>query len=207
MPPQPTIDDLARAVVVVRDPYGREARYVVDRVSGEQVHASYMFRGRHLTPLKLDVDDIAELGTGGVNGWVHAVGPVVQHTTKGELVVRIDDLRLVQRRAAYREDVILPLKATDDRENPPRKGRTQNLSTGGFAGRFVGTPFDDGDEVLVTFDFPQQSDVTIMSRKIGGDLPQRFQFVDLDMRTEEMIAKLVREAELDRRRTTRRPTE
>lgn len=205
MPPQPTIDDLARAVVVVRDPYGREARYVIDHIAGEQVHASYMFRGRHMTPLKLDVDDVAELGTGGVNGWVHAVGVVVQHSGKGELVVRIDDLRLVQRRTAYREEVVLPLKASDDPEAPPRKGRTQNLSTGGFAGRFVGTPFDDGEEVVVTFDFPQQSDVTIVSRKIGGDLPQRFQFVSLDRRTEEMIAKTVREAELERRRSRRQP--
>ncbi len=198
--PDPTVDDLADAVLTLRDARGNEARYVVDRIGDGRLTCSYVFRGRHLPPVDCREGEIVELGTGDPRGLLVARGEVARVVDAGGLTVTVDHVEIVQRRNAYREDIVLPLTLRDSLDDPGRRGRTENLSTGGFAGRVTGTPIDPGEDVLVTFDMPERDGVTVVSRKVGGDLPQRFRFVNLDRRTEERLARMVRAAELERRR-------
>ncbi len=198
----PTLEDLLGAVVVLRDAHGRRARFVIDHVSGTQAVCSYVFRGRHTPPTRCAPGEPVELGTAGEHGWIVAAGQVQSAGASASVTVDVDEITVVQRRSAYREEVVLPfvLRTGDP---PPRRGRTDNLSIGGFAARIEGLPVRDGDEAWVTFDMPEGDELTLVCRKVAGDLQQRFGFVDLDRPTEDRFARLVRGVELAKRRARR----
>lgn len=199
----PTLDDLLGAVVVLRDADGRRARFVVDHVRDDTAICSYVFGGRHAPPTRCEPGGAVELGAAGARGWIVAVGEVKSVNGPSAVTIEVDEVRLVQRRNAYREDVVLPFVLREDLSGPGRRGRTDNLSIGGFAARISGTPLPEGRQVLVTFDMPERDEVTVTCVKVSGDLQQRFAFVDLDRPTEDRFARLVRGAELAKRRARR----
>ena len=198
----PTLDDLLGDVVVLRDAHGRRARFVIDHVRGAQAVCTYVFRGRHEPPTRCAPGEPVELGTAGERGWIVAAGRVESARTAASVTVDVDEITVVQRRSAYREEVVLPFVLRAD-SPPPRRGRTDNLSIGGFAARIEGLPIPDGREVWVTFDMPEGDALTLACRKVSGDLQQRFGFIDLDRATEDRLARLVRGIELAKRRSRR----
>ncbi len=202
MPSPPTLDDLLGSVVVLRDPHGNQARYVVDHVSETTAICSYVFRGRHTPPVDYRRGDRIEFGTGTDRGWIIASGQVHELNRTGSVAVIVEDVRMVQRRRAYREEVVLRIVVADG-IGAARKGRTENLSIGGFAARVEGPPYEVDTEVLVTFAMPERDQVVVPCRKIVGDIQQRFAFLELDRPTEDRFARLVREAELAKRRDGR----
>ncbi len=203
MPAPPTIAQLIDAVVVLRDRSGRQARFVVDHVSGDTLICSYVFRGRHVAPTRCEVGDEIELGAPADGGWVVATAQVRDTTTAGSLTVEVTHLDVVQRRSAFREEIVVPLVVRERFDDRGRRGRTENLSAGGFAARVQGHPFDDGTDVLVTFSMPERDEVTVLCRKVSGDLQQRFEFIELDVPTQERFARMVRATELAKRRARR----
>lgn len=207
MTAEPTLDDLVDAVVVLQDRHGRSARYVVEHVSPATVICSYVFRGRHRPEVRCEVGDEIELGTSAAAGWLLITGRVVDVKLEGMVSLHVESLRIVQRRRAYREDVIVPFTLRRVRTATTAavtlRGRTDNLSAGGFAARIEGHPIPLEAEVGVTFQMPERDELALRAVKVGGDLQQRFAFVDLDTGSEDRLVRLVRAAELSRRRATR----
>ncbi|HEX4902943.1 MAG TPA: PilZ domain-containing protein [Acidimicrobiales bacterium] len=198
--PDPTLADLLDDVVVLRDGRGHGARYVVDHVHDGTVICSYVFRGRHVPPTRWAVGDEVELGAPAERGWIVADGRVESERAEGSVTVRIERLQVVQRRQAYREELVVPLVLRAHPSDRGWRGRTENLSASGFAARVDGTPFEEGTELLVTLALPDGDDLTLACRKVAGDLPQRFELVGVDPVTEERLVRLVRITELARRR-------
>lgn len=201
--PQPTLADLLDTVVVLRDGHGAGGRYVVDHVHDATAVCSDVFRGRQVVPVRWSVGDVVELGAPGERGWLVASARVEHVNPAGSLTLSVQTLEVVQRRHAYREDLVVPFVLREHLADPGRRGRTDNLSAGGFAARIEGPPLPEGTDVLVTFSLPDHDELTVPCRKVTGDLPQRFEFVDLDGRTEERLVRLVRAGELACRRAER----
>ena len=198
--PEPRLDDLLDDVVVLRDGRGHGARYVVDHVHDGTVICSYVFRGRHTPPTRWAVGDVVELGAPAERGWIVAEGRVEAERLEGSVTVRVERLHVVQRRQAYREELVVPLVLRAHPDDRGRRGRTENLSASGFAARVEGPPFEEGTELLVTLALPDGDELTLPCRKVAGDLPQRFELVGTDPATQERLARLVRVTELARRR-------
>lgn len=195
------LPELVETVVILRDRHGRGARYHVDHVHDGTAICTYVFRGRHAPPTAWAPGDEVHLGAPGERGWIVGSGEVTHSGSDGGSVgVAIHHLEVVQRRQAYREELVVPFVLREHLTAPGRRGRTDNLSHGGFAARVAGPSVPEGTEVLVTFALPDHDEVTLPCRKVAGDLPERFEFVDLDRRTEDRLARLVRAAELARRR-------
>lgn len=203
MPGPPSLADLVDAVVVLRDAEGRGARYVVDHVHDATAICSYVFRGRHVPPIRWEAGDPVELGAPSPRGWVVGHGHVGDAGATGAVTVVIDAVEVVQRRQAYREEIVVPFVLRELAGGKRRRGRTENLSAGGFAARMEGLPLDDGADVLVSLAMPEGDELTLPCRKIAGDLPQRFEFLELDTATEDRLVRLVRVTELARRRAGR----
>lgn len=201
--PAPTLGDLLECVVVLRDGRGRGARYVVDHVHEDVAICSYVFRGRHVSPTRWSAGDEVELGAPADRGWVVGTGRVQAERSEGSVTVRIERLQLVQRRQAYREEVLVPLVLREHPADRGRRGRTENLSATGFAARVDGVPYEDGTELLVTLAMPEGDEITLPCRKVAGDLPQRFELLSADRATQDRLARLVRVTELARRREAR----
>jgi hypothetical protein len=201
--PTPRLEDLVDTVVVLRDGRGHGARYVVDHVHDQTAICSYVFRGRHAPPTRWEPGDEIELGAPSARGWVVGLARIEAARAEGSVVVRVDELEVVQRRGAYRERIVVPLVLRTHPQDPGRRGRTDDLSASGFAARVEGIPFEDGTELLVTFSMPERDELTLPCRKVIGDLPQRFELVGLDPGNRERLARLVRATELARRRAAR----
>lgn len=201
MPATPELADLVDAVVVLRDAVGQGGRYVVDHVHGDTAICNDVFRGRQVMASRWTAGTELELGAPDDRGWLVATAHVEHATRAGSITLTVGELRVVQRRRAYREEIVVPFVLREHLADRGRRGRTDNLSAGGFAARIEGGPLDEGTEVLVTFSLPDHDELTVPCRKVTGDLPQRFEFVDLDNRTEERLARLVRATELARRRS------
>lgn len=201
--PDPTLDELLGTVVVLRDGRGHGARYVVDHVHDDAAICSYVFRGRHTPPTRWGVGDVVELGAPADRGWLVATARVESERAEGSVSLRVERLHLVQRRQTYREEVVIPLLLRTDLTDRGRRGRTENLSAGGFAARVEGVPFEDGAELLVSLAMPEGDQLTLPCRKVAGDLPQRFELLGVDRATEERLARFVRVTELARRRADR----
>lgn len=199
----PPLSDLVDTVVVLRDAEGRGARYVVDHVHDATAICSYVFRGRHVPPIRWVVDDTVELGAATARGWLVGHGRIGDASAGGSVTVVVGELEVVQRRQAYREAIAVPLVLQELLGGQERRGRTENLSAGGFAARLDGVPVDDGADALVSFSMPEGDELTLPCRKVAGDLPQRFEFLELDTATEDRLVRLVRVTELARRRADR----
>lgn len=224
---EPTLTELPGSIVVLTTPEGTSVRYIVDHVTERNVYLSYVLRGRERSPMRVAVGDPIELGVGHGLGWVLARGEAVSGDATASLVVRVDEVFLVQRREAYREAIELAVaiepepepvaEATaeqrvgapafdSDTEWEPeldsawRRGRTMNLSVGGFAAVMEGSPFPDGSAVRVRLLMPEGEPLLVRARKLRGDVPQRFAFVELARIDQERLARLVRTEELARRR-------
>ncbi len=200
----PTLDELKGAVVVLRDPAGRRARFTIDRIVDQRAVCTYVFRGRHDPPVSCQAGDLIELGAPAVDGWLTALATVESVGEQGKVVVEVDEIHVVQRRQSYREEVVIPFAIGGSFDNDLRKGRTSNLSIGGFAAKVAGTPVPDGSLTTVVFAMPEGDAVKVSAQKIGGDIQQRFSFVDIHRSVEERFARMVRAAELERRRAWRR---
>jgi hypothetical protein len=201
--PSPRLADLVGAVVVLRDRHGHGARYVVDHVHEQTAICSYVFRGRHVPATRWSEGDEVQLGAPAERGWLVATARVAAQRVEGSVVLAVDALEVVQRRHAFREHIVVPLLLRTHLVDRGRRGRTENLSATGFAARVEGTPYDDGTELLVTLSMPEGDELTLSCRKVAGDLPQRFELVDVDLPTTERLARLVRAQELARRRADR----
>lgn len=104
---EPTLTELPGSIVVLTTPEGTSVRYVVDHVTDRNLYLSYVLRGRERSPLRVAVGDQVEIGAGHDLGWVLARGAAVSGDASASLVVRVDEMFLVQRRQAYREAVEL----------------------------------------------------------------------------------------------------
>ena len=199
----PSLTDLVGSVVVLRDRDGRGGRHVVDHVHGDIAICSDVFRGRHAQTARWGPGQEVELGAPAERGWIVGAGRVERVARGGSVTLAVGRLEVVQRRQAYREEIVVPLLVREHLTDRGRRGRTDNLSASGFAARLEGHPIGDGTDVLVTFSMPERDELTLACRKVAGDLQQRFEFVDIDRATEERLARFVRAAELARRRAER----
>lgn len=201
---EPALEELLDSIVVLSDAGGQRARYLVEHVSGDTAVCSYLFKGRHRAPIAASLGERVELGAPSPRGWVVATGKVGAVTAQGIVTVTVEDLQVVQRRRAYRETVVVPFILREDLSSSGRRGRTDNLSIGGFAGRVHGPPIPTDAELLVVFEMPEGDQVVATCRKVAGDIQQRFAFRDLSRTVEDRLAKLVRAAELEKRRAAGR---
>lgn len=202
---EPQLPDLIDGIVVLRNERGDSERYVVDHASERTLICSFLLRGRAQASVRWSVGELVELGLpDDRGGWLVATGEVMDARLEGSVTVRVDQFGRVQRRQAYREEVVVPLVIRpESSDEQPRRGRTENLSATGFAARLNGAPYPEGTELVVTLSMPEGDDLTLACRKVGGDLPQRFELTGLDRSTEERLTRLVRAAELARRRAER----
>lgn len=201
-----TLLELLGGVVVLRDPAGRRARYTVDGIEDRHAVCSYVFRSRHEPPVRCRPGDTVELGAAAADGWLTALATVESVDSRGTIGVHVDEIGIIQRRQAYREEIVIPFAIATRLDADLRKGRTDNLSVGGFAARIAGHPLPDGTVATVVFAMPEGDDLKVEAEKVGGDIQQRFRFVEIHRSVEERFARMVRGAELSRRRA-RRPLE
>lgn len=203
---QPTIEELLGGVVVIRDPAGRRGRFTVELVDDRTAICRYVFRGRHDPSVRCQPGDSIEIGAAAVDGWLTALATVQSTGGPGTFTVDVDEVGIVQRREHYREDIVIPFVLASRYDVDLRKGRTDNMSVGGFAARTAGTPLPDGSDATVVFAMAEGDDIKVTVQKLGGDIQQRFRFVEIHRSVEERFARMVRDAELARRRA-RRPIE
>jgi len=197
---EPRLDDLVGAVVVLRDGRGNGGRYVVDHVHETTAVCTYVFRGRRPAPGRWRRGDAVELGAASLRGWIVASATVASGDPGATVALAVADLELVQRRRAYREDVVVPLVLRTGPDDAGRRGRTENLSHTGFAARLEGRPLPPGAGAWVQLAMPEGDELVLECRKVGGDLLERFELVGPHRAAQERLARLVRATELARRR-------
>lgn len=193
-----TIADLHGATVVLSDDRGDQARYGVAYAGASMLVCSYVFAGRQPSPLALTPGRRYRFGAPAPEGWLDGEGTLTDLGDFDTVTLHVDQLRLEQRRGAYRETMAVDAHL-DVGDGPARQGRTDNLSTGGFAARFDGPSVPDGANAVVELELPD-GHLVLRCEKVGGDVSQRFTFVDIDRRERDRLARVVRDAELAKRR-------
>ena len=202
VPNAPQLHDVRGAILILEDHRGESARYSVDFVGDAVLICGYVFKGRHRSPLALRVGSDYHFGAPVGNGWIAGIVTVTDVGAHETLTLKVMEFALEQRREAYRESVNNEVVVTVPASGRPRRGHTLNLSIGGFAARLDGTPIDNQSLATARLRLGDTDDdiVELRVRKVGGDIDQRFQFIGMDRRVRERLAKVVREAELDKRR-------
>ncbi|MFZ6002839.1 MAG: PilZ domain-containing protein [Actinomycetota bacterium] len=144
-----------------------------------------------------EIGELISIGVPDPKGWVTGEVRVVAQRGAHGIVTTAPELRISQRRASHRVNLLLHVDVSEAEGEPPGwvEGETVDVSADGFAAQVPPIGVVAGDRLGVRLTLPDGQVVTGEAEAIAGAPLVRARWTVLAEREREHIAQIIREAE------------
>ena len=146
-----------------------------------------------------EIGELVSIGVPDPQGWVTGEVRVVAQRGRHGLVTTAPELRIAQRRASHRVQLLLHVDVSDAEDDPPPSwiaGETVDVSADGFAAQVPPLGIVSGDRLGVRLSLPDGEIVTGEAEAVAGGPLLRARWIELAERDRDRIVAAISEVEL-----------
>lgn len=141
-----------------------------------------------------EIGELVSIGVPDPQGWVTGEVRVVAQRGRHGLVTTAPELRIAQRRASHRVQLLLHVDVADAEDDPPPTwiaGETVDVSADGFAAQVPPLGIVSGDRLGVRLSLPDGEVVTGEAEAVAGGPLLRARWVELAERDRDRVVAAI----------------
>lgn len=141
-----------------------------------------------------EIGELVSIGVPDPQGWVTGEVRVVAQRGRHGLVTTAPELRIAQRRASHRVQLLLHVDVADAEDDPPPSwiaGETVDVSADGFAAQVPPLGIVSGDRLGVRLSLPDGEIVTGEAEAVAGGPLLRARWIELAERDRDRIVAAI----------------